>query len=924
MNTSETESTPENETPQTDNAAGKAKTAKGKKSRKKRSPLSGFLKACGFIILLVLLAVAAWILYSGLSRKKSLSLLPADYGLYIHTDSTWKALNPLLDLQAADILLATEEFSSFRSLFMDLRQSRLRESKLLSIAAARPVDLGLYLGNGSRSDFVAVVDMGFFSAATRLAKFWVGLIPLGSAFPEGITLVQGSGGHHFELNTEMGTIFFTDFHNTIVVSSNRDLFQKAVQGNNDVLYSPQELELLTMKTDNPVQIIADADSLLQSATENSPALRKITQLIHSDSKAHVSFGITDQAIDLKLQIPLNLTQTSHRELEGAKTLLQEDSTLPLLLSQLGDNIQYYTILNIGSLERLKNAAFPLLPATMNAQGLWSTAESLSASFFGVNLEELIFSWTGQECAVLGIEGFKDPVIALEVKEESKRQFIFQQLLSSIILEDDTSLILNGVRLPRLQLPVFMQGLLKLVNINMPAPYYMVHKGFIYFSESPETLSALFTSMQSGQRLSNNEGWNVVAKSHKKETSVSLFYDLERDTPFFLRGDNLAVQILELYAMGLLDVQIESGSLVCQLSAAARPSGQLRALAGFPMDLEGKAAQMHKVAGKNGKQVFWVENSTVLKVLDVGSMAVTKKEFRSPILVSPAARNSSAGAIWAVTAEGAVYLLTADLADAPNFPQLTGGTPVALPAATEQGLVQPMDDDSICFVSPTGLVERLQLELAGAIMAPPSLLKSQAAFYDKGFSGGLLVVDTEKRSLLLRHQVFGIAYGSPALLESQRGQHLGFITQAGRLSLWRFAKNKSSGGSPQLEQVVDSTISGVFFTNLVSNGKYFFALSAEGQLFRIATDGTVISVKIPNVTARTGSLTVIPQSKTGAQNIYLGVDGNVLYGFNENLELLRGFPLAGSGTPIFVDANGDGKDDCLALTIDNKLNGWNLR
>ena len=70
--------------------------------------------------------------------------------------------------------------------------------------------------------------------------------------------------------------------------------------------------------------------------------------------------------------------------------------------------------------------------------------------------------------------------------------------------------------------------------------------------------------------------------------------------------------------------------------------------------------------------------------------------------------------------------------------------------------------------------------------------------------------------------------------------------------------------------------------------------------------------------------MIPDAKTGAMNIYAGVDGNVLYGFNDNLELLQGFPLAGSGVPVLVDANGDGREDCIALTIDNKLNGWNLR
>ena len=914
-------------------------TTKPPAEKKRRNPLLIFLKVLGIILLLLVLALAAWIVFSGLNKKSSLSLIPSQYGVYLHTDSVWEAVNPLLDLQAAEILLATKEFSSLRPVFIALRQSQLRNNKLLELVASRPVDVGLYLAaqaaasgtthttpdseNGilGGNHFVAVVDMGFFSAATRLAKLWVQLLPL-----EGITLVQGSDGHHFELATANGTIYFTNHSNTLIASSSKALFQQALLGNNDALYSPQELELLERKTGNPIQIIADARALAQSATEGTPSLSQLTGLIHQQTKALVSFGITDQEVKLKLDIPLELeaSLSTQPQLTGLHSILQQNSSLPLLLSQLGSNTQYYTIMNLGSLAQLKEAAFPLLPKKLDAENLWNTANSLSTNFFGVDLQELLFSWAGGEFGLLGVEGLKDPAIALEIKDENMRQFIFNQLLSSIILKDDTSLILNGVRLPRLQFPVFIQGLMKMLNINMPSPYYMVHKGFIYFSQSPETLSAIFTSMQSGQRLSSNQGWSTVAKDHHKETSVGIFYDLEQGTPFFLRGDNVVVQILELYSTGLLNVQLQNDSLVCQLSAAARPSGQLRTIPGFPMALEGTAAQVHKIGGKDSRHLFWVENSTVLKVLDLSSMTTIEKTFRSPILVAPAKSTSKEDAIWAVTAEGAVYLLTASLTDRPNFPLLTSSNPGTQPAATEQGLVQPMDDDSICFVGHDGTFQKVQLELAGSIMTAPSLMGQEAAFYDKGFSGSLLVMDTKSRQLVARQQVFGIAYGSPSLMENQRDTYLGFITQAGRLSLWRFTNETDATGMKKLEQVADTSLTGVFFTNLTSNGKHFFALSAEGQLFRISPDGSWISVQIPNSTARNGVITVIPDAKTGAMNIYAGVDGNVLYGFNDNLELLQGFPLAGSGVPVLVDANGDGREDCIALTIDNKLNGWNLR
>ena len=59
-------------------------------------------------------------------------------------------------------------------------------------------------------------------------------------------------------------------------------------------------------------------------------------------------------------------------------------------------------------------------------------------------------------------------------------------------------------------------------------------------------------------------------------------------------------------------------------------------------------------------------------------------------------------------------------------------------------------------------------------------------------------------------------------------------------------------------------------------------------------------------------------------IFICPDANTLYGFTENLELISGFPLVGYGIPAFADINGDKNLDCITITIDKKLNAWNLR
>ena len=145
-------------------------------------------------------------------------------------------------------------------------------------------------------------------------------------------------------------------------------------------------------------------------------------------------------------------------------------------------------------------------------------------------------------------------------------------------------------------------------------------------------------------------------------------------------------------------------------------------------------------------------------------------------------------------------------------------------------------------------------------------------------------------------------------------YTGFINQAGNIFVW---------SDNILKKEFPKKLNGIFYSNLVSNGKYFYAVSSVGEIFRIDVNGNILSVKIPNINVKEGYLTVASQGN-GVNNIYLTTDGNVIYGFNENLELLSGFPLAGCGTPVFTDVNGDKVLDCIVQTIDKKLNAWNLR
>lgn len=879
---------------------------------KKRNPFLSFVKGFFILLLSLLLILGLWCGFSALHKKPSISLLPSNFSLYVHTDSVWEALNPIIDLQVADVILSTPEMAQLKEAFVSFRQSPLRSKKYVEVLASRPVDIGIFM-NGEKTDILGIVDLGFLSAATRLSNFILPLLKI-----EGLSLVNSAELSYFEfaVKDSESTFYIKPYRNTVILSTNKELLFQSCNGENDIDYSKEEIALITEKTENPVKIIADTKTILQTLSPEDPTVAKFSDLLGESSKSLVSLGIESTEIHLKADIPLEKDSSKiDSSLVELQKLVSKTSSMPQILGHLSDIVQYYTVINAGSVEELTKAAFPLIPAEKNIDSLWKTANNLCKTFFSVSLDDLLFSWTGKECAAIGIEGLNAPVFVLQVKDEGKRKEVFDSVLSSIILQDDTSLILNGIRLPKIQLPSFLQNLLSAFGINLPNPYYLVNKGFVYFSESPEVLASVYNSSVSESRIAANSNWQTVSAKQTADSTLSLFYDLERSEPFFVRGDNIFSKILELYSIGRCDIRIRENHLSFQLSVATKPAGQIRAIPGFPIQLEGVTKQLQLEEGKNPSHIFWVENNKKVKSMNIHSTEIKEMEMSGNVsIVAAENETSESGVLWAVTEDGGVYNFNSDLSLVSGFPILLDSKPSASPTVTKEGLLVPLVNKTFCVVNSQGQKANLEIEnISGSVLASPTVHNGKIAYYDKGFLGKVVFINQKEKTSF---NVAGIAYGSPAILEKNGNVYIGFITQSGNLSIW--CNNFTVQDFP-----VEKKINGVFYNNVVSNGNYFYALASNGTLYRISLEGEIIAVRIPNATTKEGTLSVAELEK-GSSNVFVGIDGNLIYGFNENLELLQGFPTTGTGKPVFTDANGDGNSDCFVLTIDNKLNAWKLK
>ena len=901
-----------------------------KVAKKKKSLIVRFFLSIITVIITILMLLAAAFAFAAFDRRSSLASIPRNYSIYLRTDSAFDTVNPLFDLQAADVFLSAPEFSSVRKTFMDFRSSELRENPFFRFALSRPVDFAIYSDSyrHDNSHFVAVVNLGMFSLFTRLASY---MYPKLDLTVENLTYKNSEQASYYvykipESKDQNGRItqksqdlYIKSVKNLVIVSDSFEHLITAALAENDATYTPEQKKLFKGSKKGELRIVADAHSLMRVLTEGNQLLSSMADIIASDSLSVISFSISDSSISVKSRIPVS---PSSEDSKSLSILLSKKSTAPVLLTRLSDITQYYTILNAGTFQELKDSVLPFVPEIKNPDEFWKNSDDWCKTILNMDLNEFLFSWTGSEFAVLGIENQNDPVFVIQVKDEKQRQSVFNRLTSSILVKDDNSLILGGVRLPQLKFPPFLNWILSLMGVNMPAPYFMVLDGNIYFSESPECLSAVYTNAHSGKALVKSENYQAVSGNQKIESSLSLFYNLERSIPFFLRSKEVFSRVLQLYTMGRFDVRIDKNLLELSLDACARKSGSLYSVPGFPISLEGKASPENLQAdyGKSPNHVYWVEDGGRIKALELSGMTAIAKSENDSIQIVSAKKNKYGGAVWAVSSHGMVNLLTPALENTPNFPLMLGDNVQGRICAAGDNLVVITERGSVSIIKADASVSTV--ELPGlSVKSAPGVLDGSDFFviYSKGFLGKIYCFDGDKcLNADSPIMIPGIGLGSPAIMKNGNKKLIAFVTQAGELNVWR-----SDSTGEQIEGF-PKKLGGVFMTNVVASDKYFYALSNDAILYRISKDGSLLTVQIPNSTAKSPYLCVRDSEHNGKFSVFVCADANVIYGFNENLELLSGYPLSGCGYPVFADANGDKIGECIALTVDKKLVAWKVR
>jgi hypothetical protein len=434
-----------------------------------------------------------------------------------------------------------------------------------------PLD-GALLSNGK---FLAVWDSGMASPLLRFFPNLAGRFSIPNLY-----YVKTGKKIRLEYRApDKDVVFIQSYKNLLIISNDLKLFESVLDGTSrDADITGTKGKVFLSRNFDAGFLVA-SESVVSDFSGSSPMADAFLKQLKFAGFAELALTFFPDKIDVAIVSPIGSDNADIGK------LLSRDSKIPTLMQQLPASTQYSTVFSIGSIEELLNASLAIYKDRMPIN--LKRIDASSRMFLGVGLNDLLFSWTGTEIAVLGVEGRPYPVFVLQISDEQKRKEIFERVFESSVVSENISVVLDGTRIPQIKLPGFLNMILSIWGVKIPAPYYIVRNGFLFISESPESIISTINPLHKNDLLLKTELWKSLSKPGSDKSSLALFYSLDRSVPFFLRGNDAFEDALKLYRQGLVRVNINKGILTINLSAVPGESKGIKPVSGYPLELGGQ-------------------------------------------------------------------------------------------------------------------------------------------------------------------------------------------------------------------------------------------------------------------------------------------------------------------------------------------------
>lgn len=866
------------------------------------------------LLILLIIAVALCVQYF-LTQRHPESYISPRFQVYAQVPSLKTVYREWINLEAADIVLSSPNFQAIRKMLIDFRAQSL--SRNILFQGLLDVRADIIIGENYQT--LAIFDLGWRSLFTRLMPIVGPNLNLNN-----ITIIRKKGQVLFQAQVATNSVLYFSFKdNLLLLSPSQAVLDRAFEraDNGDNLFKKGDQELLRKMANSrssTLKFLVDTDMLLR---ENIGRLDNGAALLNNltfPRQSLFAVKIDNQTINLELSAAIDSPK------DGISKILKHSPQEMGALSFLPDDTALISSINLGNFKDLYHLTLDF--SGEKVEQIYKKAEEASMLLLGMGLDELVFDWIGSEVGVVQTASAHEPLFYCKIKSRDLFHKSMDKISASVLLDGDSSIVLDSVRLNRIKLPDFLNGVLESFQLHVPSPYYIELGNYLFLSLDAENLARLVSTYKAGKTLPKLEAYKKISGANTLRASLLLYYQLDQYTPFFLTSNSILSEILSLYGRGFMTLSPDNGLWTVKLSAHKLEKTTIKNFPGFPLKASGNITSPVIPMVFPGSSVPWLVYTQNSKDLIIQDLSATEKYIAAmeddSTLLEPLSDDEKT--IMGYSSGGSFYRFDKKGQQIPPFPLTTtcraSFTPVPL---NDKYAVYSRDEKKVLLIDKSGSVDTFPFEPPSTLVSPPAYRNGRWAFYPKSFDNQIILTDPSGQVITgWPVSTDGICYGSP--LFARKGELTGvFIqTQSGKLFGWDLFGKPISGFPLELQ--------GVFYQQptvypiSAMDEDALLTLAEDGSLRLIGLDGKVmLERKLGDCNGKEAKILLADLNKDGRKEIVIYQNKNSIMALDQHLSDLPGFPVKGNTSPQFTDLNRDGKLEMITAGVDNTIYAYTL-
>jgi hypothetical protein len=886
------------------------------------------------LFLKIILIIPAVIILIGLSlfgyyyfTKESVDrYITKNYTCYVKINSLSLVYNNLIELKAADVILSQGSLKNIYKILLDIRNSKLATNRIISSLLNMKANLIINKDYSSS----LLIDIGFKSMLLRVSnlnpEFVIKLLGTQDVFS--IRSIKHDKYNILEFNLKKsGQVFYVSINKNLLFiglkQSDIESIYNTKKSGESISNDPSFYSIKNqVSSGSMANIYFNTGDMINSFTSNLTGLQHIFSKLKFNDNSAVSLNISNENISLN-----TFTRCSSEDDKLNKFLSKSPSRTDII-TYLPPETSLCASINFDSFEELYKLLLYIEEGKFDKT--ITNIDNASKLVFKIGIDELLFSWIGREIGTFYANDVNNPVIFIKIKDRKKLDFAFDAIFASILADQDKALVYDDVELKKIKFPDFIRSVISsFTSKYIDAPYYKILDDYIFFCMDPVSLANMVRKKEHNVVLYKDATYQKISSKVDANSNIFLYFNSSERLPLIFNSNPMLASIIKLYEKGVMTINLNQSTLKIDLNAAGINVKKITTYPGFPKKIDQTITSniiCKNITGTGVNELVFTTNDNKLNALDINMNNINNfpAKFNNNNEFDPIVEDVDSDGmkeIYIFTDNGDLYKFDAFGNIIEGYPFNTecksSFNPVRL---NKMLLLYSKTKNRLVAFDKDKNSQTLNFEFKNNLIYPPTVFDDIIAFYPKNITGTIYVTNTSGDLLSgWPKEASGVGYGSPVIADiKQYGiNNIIFLTQSGKLNVWKFDGNTEANFPLQLD--------GVYYCqpvagNIIKSGNNeIAALNKDGQVTIINSDGSIAMKKqIKDADSKDRQIMLFDINSDGLQEILLYAGKDSIIALDGKLNIIPGFPVKGITKPGFTDFNSDGDIEMVTSSLDNNI------